>query len=71
MADRPVRFEPYRWLGDKRTQIVHDVDACTDQAVIDDIVAAEVGLVFGPDTSVEARNRCYRVCTTCCAGSEG
>jgi hypothetical protein len=71
MADRPIRFEHFRWLGDKRNQIVHDVDACTDQAVIDDIVAAETGLAFGPDSSVEARNRGYKVCTTCCAASEG
>ncbi len=71
MAERPTRFEHFRWLGDKRNQIVHDVDACTDQSVIDDIVAAEVGLVFGPDTSVEARNRGYRVCTACCADSPG
>lgn len=66
MAERPTRFEHTRWLGDKRNQVVHDVDACTDQSVIDDIVAAEVGLVFGPDTLAEARNRGYRRCTTCC-----
>ena len=30
-----------------------------DTAVIDDIVANEVGLCFGPDTLVEARNRGY------------
>ena len=59
MADRPIRFEHTRWLGDKRTQIVHDVDASTDQSVIDDIVKAEVGLCFGPDTLPEARNRGY------------
>jgi hypothetical protein len=71
MAERPTRFEHNRWLGDKRTQVVHDVDACDDQAVIDDIVAAEVGLAFGPDTLAEARNRGYRLCTTCCAASAG
>ena len=32
MAERPIRFEHTRWLGDKRTQVVHDVDACADQA---------------------------------------
>ncbi len=69
--ERPVRFEHFRWLGDKRTQVVHDVDACTDQSVIDDIVAAEVGLGFGPDTLTEARNRSYRACRTCCASSAG
>ena len=69
--ERPVRFEHNRWLGDKRTQVVHDVDASTDQDVIDDIVTAEVGLVFGPDTVAEARNRGYRQCRACCAGSPG
>jgi hypothetical protein len=71
MAERPIRFEHSRWLGDKRTQVVHDVDACTEQSVIDDIVAAEVGLSFGPDRLSEARNRGYRLCTACCAGSAG
>jgi hypothetical protein len=64
MAERPTRFEHYQWLGDKRTQVVHDVDAC-DQATIDDIVANGVGLAFGPDTLPEARNRGYRLHTGC------
>jgi hypothetical protein len=59
MAERPTRFEHTRWLGDKRTQIVYDVDAAPQDA-IDDIVATESGLCFGPDTLVEARNRGYR-----------
>lgn len=71
MAERPTRFEHTRWLGDKRSQVVHDVDACTDQSVIDDIVQAEVGLSFGPDTLAEARNRGYRLCRACCADSPG
>ena len=57
--DRPSRFEHTRFLGDKRTQLVYDLDSWTDQAIIDDIVAAETGLCFGPDTLVEARNRGY------------
>ena len=56
---RPVRFEHTRYLGDKRTQLVYDLDEWTDQAVIDEIVAAETGLCFGPDTLAEARNRGY------------
>lgn len=61
MADRPLRFEHHRWLGDKRTQIVYDLDdGGVEQAIVDDIVANEVGLVFGPDTLAEARNRGYR-----------
>jgi hypothetical protein len=57
--ERPIRFEHTRVLGDKRTQLVYDLDSWTDTAVIDDIVANEVGLCFGPDTLAEARNRGY------------
>jgi hypothetical protein len=57
--ERPLRFEHSRYLGDKRTQLVYDLDSWTDPVVIDDIVAAEVGATFGPDTLVEARNRGY------------
>jgi hypothetical protein len=57
--ERPIRFEHSRFLGDKRTQLVYDLDEWSDTAVIDDIVAAEVGLSFGPDTLDEARNRGY------------
>ena len=56
---RPSRFEHARFLGDKRTQLVYDLDAWDDAAVIDEIVAAGVGTQFGPDTIVEARNRGY------------
>ena len=58
---RPSRFEHTRFLGDKRTQLVYDVDTWDDAAVIDEIVAAETGLCFGPDTLVEARNRGYHL----------
>lgn len=61
--ERPLRFEHSRFLGDKRTQLVYDLDEWTDPAVIDDIVAAEVGATFGPDTLVEARNRGYTLAT--------
>ena len=57
--ERPSRFEHTRFLGDKRTQLVYDLDTWTEAAVIDEIVSAEVGLCFGPDTLVEARNRGY------------
>jgi hypothetical protein len=58
MAERPTRFEHTRWLGDKRSQVVYDVDSAP-QELIDEVVAAESGLCFGPDTLVEARNRGY------------
>ena len=57
--ERPARFEHTRYLGDKRTQLVYDLDSWGDAAVIDEIVAAEVGASFGPDTLAEARNRGY------------
>ena len=61
--ERPSRFEHTRFLGDKRTQVVYDLDTWTDGDVIDEIVDAEVGLCFGPDTLAEARNRGYRLAT--------
>ena len=61
--ERNPRFEHSRFIGDKRTQLVYDLDTWTDTAVIDDIVANEVGLCFGPDTLVEARNRGYTAAT--------
>jgi len=61
--ERPVKFEHTRFLGDKRTQLVYDLDEWTDQAVVDEIVDAEVGLCFGPDTLAEARNRGYTLAT--------
>jgi hypothetical protein len=57
--ERPVKFEHIRFLGDKRTQLVYDLYEWTDTAVIDELVEAEVGLCFGPDTLAEARNRGY------------
>jgi len=59
LVERPLRFEHSRYLGDKRTQLVYDLDTWADAAVIDEIVAAEVGASFGPDTLAEARNRGY------------
>ena len=56
---RPSRFEHTRFLGDKRTQLVYDVDTWDDAPVINEIVDSETGLCFGPDTLVEARNRGY------------
>ena len=61
--ERPTRFEHTRFLGDKRTQPVYDLDEWTDAAIIDDIVNSQSGLSFGPDTLAEARNRGYRLAT--------
>lgn len=61
--ERPIKFEHTRFLGDKRTQLVYDLDTWTDPDIIDEIVNEEVGLCFGPDTLVEARNRGYTLAT--------
>lgn len=60
---RPGRFEHTRYLGDKRSQLVYDVDEWQDAALIDEIVASNSGICFAPDTLAEARNRGYRLAT--------
>jgi hypothetical protein len=61
---RPTKFEHNRYVGDKRTLVVHDLDMYgTDPdvtAAVDDLLASEKFLAFGPDTLAEARNRGYR-----------
>jgi hypothetical protein len=61
---RPGRFEQQKYLGDKRTQIVYDLDLLDEDgdaaAAVEDVIASEQFLTFGPDTLAEARNRCYR-----------
>ena len=60
---RPSRFESFRYLGDKRSQTVYDLDL-TDSAglspVIDELIQSEAFAAFAPDTLAEARNRGYR-----------
>ncbi|HEY2998895.1 MAG TPA: hypothetical protein VGJ43_10000 [Acidimicrobiales bacterium] len=63
--ERLSRFEHNRFVGDKRTQRVHDIDHAVDEDAIADMVEAESYLAFGPDTLAEARNRCYRLCRSC------
>lgn len=58
--ERPKQFEHFRWVGDKRTQIVYDVDRLEDEALIVELMQSEQYLCFGPDTLDEARNRGYR-----------
>jgi hypothetical protein len=60
--ERPGRFEHHRWVGDKRTQVVYDLDNLTDDdsALIDELMEAEAYLAFGPDSLAEARNRGYK-----------
>ena len=57
--ERNPKFEHSRFIGDKRTQLVYDLDTWEDASVIDEIVDAGVALSFGSDTLPEARNRGY------------
>ena len=61
---RPTRFEHQRYLGDKRRQVVYDLDLVDSdpevEAAIAELLTSEQFLCFGPDTLAEARNRCYR-----------
>lgn len=57
------KFEHSRFIGDKRTQLVYDLDSWDDADIIDEIVDEGVGLCFGPDTLAEARNRGYTLAT--------
>lgn len=61
--ERPGKFEHHQFVGDKRTQVVYDVDAIgpDDEHLIAELMSAETFLCFGPDTLAEARNRGYRL----------
>ena len=63
--DRPSAFAHHRFVGDKRTQQVYDLDQVDDEEalviVLDELMASERFLCFGPDTLAEARNRGYRL----------
>ena len=69
---RPKGVADHRWIGDKRTGAVYDLDMVpaddsppaagqTPRAVIDELVASGRYLCFAPDTLAEARNRGYRL----------
>jgi len=59
---RPIRFEHHRFVGDKRSQVVYDLDAVDlDEARIDELMSAQTYISFGPDRLAEARNRGYRL----------
>jgi hypothetical protein len=59
---RPARFEHFRYLGDKRTQVVYDLDSddADEQSQVAELVASEQFAAFAPDTLAEALNRGYR-----------
>ena len=66
--ERPVKFEHNRWLGDRRKQVVYDVDNIDDSTIIDELMASKdvPGIhgvpytCFGPDSLAEARTRGYK-----------
>ena len=66
---RPTKFEDFRYVGDKRTQVVYDLDTAP-QDLIDELMEAGTYLAFGPDTVVEARNRGYKPHSSVAAESE-
>ena len=61
--DRPGKFEHHRYVGDKRSQVVYDVDELGDDDahLIDELIESEAYQSFGPDDLAEARNRGYRL----------
>ncbi len=63
--DRPSAFAHQRFIGDKRTQEVYDLDEVGDEetmtVVLDELMTSERFLCFGPDSLAEARNRGFRL----------
>ena len=61
---RPTALEHFRFVGDKRTQVVYDIDLAASNAdvakAVADIVEHETYACFSPDTVNEARNRGYK-----------
>jgi len=62
-VSRPREFEHFRYVGDKRSFVVYDLDlygrdpAVTD--AVDELMRAETFIGFSPQTLAEARNRGY------------
>jgi hypothetical protein len=61
---KPVKFEHYRYVGDKRNQVVYDLDLYDSdpavKALVDELMESEQFLGISPQTLAEARNRNYR-----------
>ena len=70
---RPRQVAGHRYLGDKCSGVVYDLDdvrsegdvdseeGSTPRSVIDELLASELYICFAPDTLAEARNRGYRL----------
>ena len=59
--ERPKAYAEHRFIGDKRTQVVYDLDTDYPAETILELVESEQVATFGPDTLPEARNRGYRL----------
>lgn len=66
--DHPKELEGFRYVGDKRNQVVHEIKSCLTPAKIEDIIANQAYATFGPDELSEARNRGYRL-SSCCSSN--
>ena len=54
--DRPKKYAEHQFIGDKRTQVVYDVDAVDNEAVIDELVESGLSRPVAEcviDTSVD------------------
>jgi hypothetical protein len=61
--ERPSKFEHHRYVGDKRSQVVYDIDelSAEHEHLVHELMEAETFLCFGPDELPEARNRGYKL----------
>lgn len=61
--ERPGQFAHSRYIGDKRTLVVYDIDHLGAQAesLVSELLESKRFLSFGPDHLAEARNRGYRL----------
>jgi hypothetical protein len=50
--------------------VVHDLDNLGDPCAVEDLIASEKFLTFGPDVLPEARNRCFHACPHCVSESD-
>ena len=66
-VDRPSGFSECRFLGDRRTQEVYDLDEVADEdvmaVVLEELIESGAPTCFAPDSLAEARNRGYRLRT--------
>ncbi len=65
---RPRNFETHQWVGDKRSQVVHNLDNIQPSCHLDELLASEQYAAFAPDLLAEARNRGYRPHHACAGG---